>query len=171
MPRIDQQMHLRAVRDTVEQLYNICMGQGTPLCAVLPSHIRNMPLEYKVGQLVDQLVFSLTAVSNCAPDELRRAESWLAGIVFFLLTRCSEGDGTFSNIARLFRQPIDTRRYIFEESLRAYDPLRTERNTPAAFEHYDEAVLYLLISRGLGDQIQSNFVRLQSFLTEMRSQS
>lgn len=168
MPRVDF-LNLGQLDSAFKQFRDICTGQYIRIYAVLPPHVQNMPVEYKVQYLVDQLMFSLTAVSPCASDELKRAETWLIGIVQFLLTRCNEDDQTFYNIAKLFRLPYDTRQYMFEEPISAYAALRSETKPPAAFEQFDAAVFFLLESCGKTGQAKDAFLKFTALLDELKA--
>lgn len=159
---------LRVLENTLKQIRGICLGQNVPMFVVMPPHVRDMPVEYRVTQVVDQLMFSLTAVSFCDPNELKRAESWLTGLVKFLLTSCNEDDQTFFNIAKLFRLPIGIRQCMFEEPFSVYSALRNEATPPVVFECFDEAVFYLLNSCGKAEQAKEAIFKLNALLLELK---
>lgn len=54
-----EEEYRRAVKQTMEKLQVSCLGQNTPLTAILPKHLRELSAKEKAEHIAGELVFAL----------------------------------------------------------------------------------------------------------------
>ena len=151
------EVYLKRVDSTIEQLRGRCLGQDVPLMAVLPSHLLTESEESRADHLTRQLLFALAAVSE-EDGEYQRSEIWLRGAILYLLWECNREDHTFRSLVQIVKLPQGVRALLFHRDGAPknddYAALREDAEMPEPLEELELAILCLLETHGFKERMR-----------------
>lgn len=150
----DERLYLKQVEKAIGQLRARCLGQDTPLTAILPAYAKEKDCRYQAKYIAAQLQFALVhAEGRYLPSkEHQRCRQWLEELVYYLLEEIREEDRTFCQLVRLLHLPRETRRLVLYEFLPADSELLTGEPPELLQRELDTAIWWLLGT--LGSQIK-----------------
>ena len=146
----DENLHLKEVEKVIDQLRARCLGQDTPLTAILPTYAKEKDCQYQAKYIAAQLQFALVhAEGRYIPSkEHQRCRQWLEDIILYLLEKVQDEDHTFCSLVRMVNLPQETRRLVLYEFLPTDSELLTGESPELLRRELDAAIWWLLGTQG-----------------------
>ena len=146
----DEKLYLKQVEKAIGQLRARCLGQDTPLTAILPAYAKEKDCRYQAKYIAAQLQFALIHMEGryLPLKEHQRCRQWLEELVCYLLEEIREDDRTFCQLVRLLNLPRETRRLVLYEFLPADSALLTDEPPELLQREMDAAIWWLLGTQG-----------------------
>jgi len=167
MNPVDELWYFHRVDQLMKKLQAVCLGQNTPLSAVLPPALLRESQERQADFLARQLTFALALACD---DEVshgvyERSRAWLKDAILYLLRRCRSEDQNFYEVGKLIRLPLPVREILLADSAEMFVLARDE-TMPWPLENYDIAVVMLLASLRLDAPMKQFFRRAEALGNE-----
>lgn len=158
--------YVKKVDQTLEKLRNLCLGQDTPLSAILPNHLLMHSPELQAKQISEQLLFSLIklATKPISPEEISQSRTWLHGVTLYLLTECNTQDHTFAQLKRLIFLPQDLIEIIFKDFSEDADNTLGKTEPPSLFNELEGSIWFLLNVQDLTSSAKAKYNELINLL-------
>ena len=162
----DEKLYLKQVEKAIGQLRARCLGQDTPLTAILPTYAKEKDCRYQAKYIAAQLQFALVHMEGryIEPKEHQRCRQWLEELVCYLLEEIREDDRTFCQLVRLLHLPCETRRLVLYEFLPADSDLLAGEPPELLQREMDAAIWWLLGTQGKHAQGRHFLSALCSFI-------
>lgn len=146
----DEKLYLKQVEKAIGQLRARCLGQDTPLTAILPAYAKEKDCRYQAKYIAAQLQFALVHMEGryLPLKEHQRWRQWLEELVCYLLEEIREDDRTFCQLLRLLHLPCETRRLVLYEFLPADSDLLAGEPPELLQREMDAAIWWLLGTQG-----------------------
>ena len=162
----DEKLYLKQVEKAIGQLRARCLGQDTPLTAILPAYAKEKDCRYQAKYIAAQLQFALVHMEGryIEPKEHQRCRQWLEELVCCLLEEIREDDRTFCQLVRLLHLPCETRRLVLYEFLPADSDLLAGEPPELLQREMDAAIWWLLGTQGKHAQGRHFLSALCSFI-------
>ena len=162
----DEKLYLKQVEKAIGQLRARCLGQDTPLTAILPTYAKEKDCRYQAKYIAAQLQFALVHMEGryIEPKEHQRCRQWLEELVCYLLEDIREDDRTFCQLVRLLHLPCETRRLVLYEFLPADSDLLAGEPPELLQREMDAAIWWLLGTQGKHAQGRHFLSALCSFI-------
>ena len=162
----DEKLYLKQVEKAIGQLRARCLGQDTPLTAILPAYAKEKDCQYQAKYIAAQLQFALVhAEGRYIPlKEHQRYRQWLEELVCYLLEEVQEEDHTFYQLVRMVNLPQETRRLVLYEFLPADSDLLAGDPPELLQREMDAAIWWLLGVQGKHAQGSHFLSALCSFI-------
>ena len=145
----DENLHLKEVEKVIDQLRARCLGQDTPLTAILPTYAKEKDCRYQAKYIAAQLQFALVHAEGryAEPKELQRCQHWLEDIILYLLEKVQDEDHTFYQLIRMVNLPQEIRRLVLHNFLDTNSDILTS-TPPSLLQNLDAAIWWLLGVQG-----------------------
>lgn len=141
-----EQRYIASVDVLMEKLRQRCLGQNTPLTALLPKTVRQRSTKEQASFLSSELLFALMQASpHWSMDAAmqRRVRQWLEALIRYLLEETNPKDQTFAQLVRLKDCDRSVRNLLFEKQLDTTHEVRAGE-PPLPLEKLDIAIWHLL---------------------------
>lgn len=142
----NKQHYIVSVDVLLEKLRQRCLGQKTPLTALLPKAVRQRSTKEQASFLSAELLFALMQVSPYRSMDAamqRRVRQWLEALIRYLLEETNPCDQTFAQLIRLKDCDRSVRNLLFEKQLNTTHEVRTGE-PPLPLEKLGIAIWHLL---------------------------
>ena len=162
----DEKLYLKQVEKAIGQLRARCLGQDTPLTAILPAYAKEKDCRYQAKYIAAQLQFALVHMEGryLPLKEHQRCRQWLEDIILYLLEKVQDEDHTFCSLVRMVNLPQETRRLVLYEFLPTDSELLTGEPPELLRRELDAAIWWLLGAQGKHAQGRHFLSALCSFI-------
>lgn len=145
----DEKEYLTQVEKVMAQLRARCLGQDTPLTAILPAYAKEKDCRYQAKYIAAQLQFALVHMEGryLPLKEHQRCRQWLEDIILYLLEKVQDEDHTFCSLVRMVNLPQELRRLVLHNFLDTNSDILTS-TPPSLLQNLDAAIWWLLGVQG-----------------------
>jgi len=148
----NERLYRLQVKALTDDFYAACLGQNTHITAIVPQNLVYTPMTM-AANIARQLTSTLAPFGGDT-----ECQKWLYDIALYLLTECNEDDQTFREIVLL----ANVKDHIRDALFSSLGQRKSRGTPPVALKYLDLAIIQLLKSKGLFENAEMVFTKLNS---------